>query len=195
MRNLFVSELRFAERRYFANLGRKLLVSNTEPHHWWQLAKTVCGWSLPRRLPALSSGSSLLTEPYAKACTLNNHFQQQCSAAAPAKFSDICQFQPKTRALFNFDTILPASVVKKLHALPIWKSCGHDGITNRLLKLTADQIASHITRLFNRSLEEGTFPATWKEALVNPVPKPNKDRSLPPSYHPVALLCFLSKVL
>ena len=119
MRNLFVSELRFAERRYFANLGRKLLVSSTEPHRWWQLAKTACGWSMPRRLPALSSGSSLFTEPYAKACTLTNHFQQQCSVAAPAKFSNVCQSQPKTRALFNFDTISPASVVKKLHALPI----------------------------------------------------------------------------
>ena len=150
---------------------------------------------MPRHLPALSSGSSLLTKPYAKACTLNNHFQQQCSAAAPAKFSDVCQSQPKTRALFYFDTISPASVVKKLHALPIWKSCGHDGITYRLLKLTDDQIASHITSLFNRLLEEGTFPATWKEAVVNPVPKPDKDPSLPSSYRPVALLCSLSKVL
>ena len=104
-------------------------------------------------------------------------------------------FNPRQGHCSNLTLSCLLLLSKKLHALPIWKSCGHDGITNRLLKLTADQIASHITSLFNRSLEEGTFPATWKEAVVNPVPKPNKDSSLPSSYRPVALLCSLSKVL
>ena len=49
--------------------------------------------------------------------------------------------------------------------------------------------------MFNRSLEEGKFPAAWKDAVVTPVPKSSKDASLPSSYRPIALLSSLSKVL
>lgn len=194
-RNLFVSELRAAEQRYFLNLGRKLHARSTDPHSWWQQAKSACGWSTPRSLPALSSGSSLLTEPYAKACILNDHFQQQCSAANPADFNHVCQLQPKPGVQFNFSNISPASVAKKLRGLPSWKSCGRDGVTNMLLKLTADQVSSQLANLFNRSLAEGLFPSGWKEAVVTPVPKDGKDLSLPSSYRPIALLSSLSKVL
>ena len=65
-RNLFVSELRTAQRRYFANLGQRLCSPTVDPRQWWNLAKKACGWSMPRNLPALSVGSTLVTEPFAK---------------------------------------------------------------------------------------------------------------------------------
>ena len=142
----------------------------------------------------MSSGTSLLTDPYEKACILNDHLGQQCSATAPADFADVCQLPSAAGPQFNFANISPADVTKKLCGLASGKSCGPDGITNMLLKLAAGSISDSISSLFNHSLAEGVFPATWKTAVISPVPKEGKDFSFPTSYR-IALLCSLSKVL
>ena len=196
-RNLFVSELRAAERRYYSDLGFRLVSTGMNPRRWWLLAKSACGWSSPRCLPALSAGNTVVSEPAAKASLLNCHFQRQCSASGPAHPSLLYQFDssPVSGPCFSFDEICPVAVAKALHSLDGWKSSGPDGISNMLLKLSADEVSSPLTAIFNRSLAEGIFPDMWKEASVSPVPKEGKDSSLPESYRPISLLSCPSKVL
>ena len=81
-----------------------------------------------------------------------------------------------------------------LRKLNRWKASGVDGITNRLLKLCAKHIDVPLAHVFNLSLRSGRFPATWKQARVQPVFKQKGDRSSPGSYRPIALLCSVSKV-
>ena len=55
-------------------------------------------------------------------------------------------------------------------------------------------IAPFLTRLFNTSLANGVFPPAWKKARIIslkkvPVPSSTSD------FWPIALLCFLAKVL
>ncbi len=53
-----------------------------------------------------------------------------------------------------------------------------------------------VTRLFQRCLEEGYHPSVFKNATLCALPKPGKrPRSLPQSYHLIALLSCLGKVL
>ena len=66
--------------------------------------------------------------------------------------------------------------------------------TNHLLKLCAKHIDVPLAHVFNLSLRSGRFPATWKQARVQPVFKQKGDRSSPGSYRPIALLCSVSKV-
>lgn len=197
VRNLFVSELRASQKRYFLDLGFQLTSRRTNPRRWWSLAKRACGWSVPRCLPAILMGDSVVTEPFAKACCLNSQFQKQCSAceqAQPALLRQLLSVYT-SGPCFTFQEISSAAVASAIRHLSNWKSCGLDGITNMLLKLAADEVCTPLSMLFNRSLDAGIFPDVWKEAIVTPVPKEGKDYSTPESYRPIALLSCPSKVL
>jgi len=50
-------------------------------------------------------------------------------------------------------------------------------------------------KLFNKSLETGTFPSVWKKACVTPIFKRKGSSSDPTNYRPISLLPCLSKVL
>ena len=139
VRNLFVAELRAAKKRYFSSLGRTLLSSALNPQRWWKLAKQACGWSLPRRIPALTVDNNLVISKCEQAVVFNNRFQQKCLAfppATPLKFA-----APSFSGLLKFRLVIPLEVFNSLVRLPGGKSCGQDKITNELLKLAAPSIA------------------------------------------------------
>lgn len=189
MRNLFVAELRAAERRYFSKLGNCLLSCKTSPSRWWRLAKSACGWSVHSQIPALQSEGSLALSPSEKAQVLNSHFQSQCSAFPESSSLPLCP-----DAKFHFTSITPEDVGRVIHGLPSRKSPGSDTVTNELLKLTCSSISETLCSLFNKSLSEGIFPENWKQAIICPVLKNGKDSTHPASYRPVALLSSISKV-
>ena len=65
-----------------------------------------------------------------------------------------------------------------------------------VLKRIADLIAPCISELFNRSLENGHFPAGFKEAFITPVMKKSGlDPTEAGSYRPISNLSVLSKLL
>ena len=74
------------------------------------------------------------------------------------------------------------------------KSCLLDPIPTFLFKDCLDILLPSITKLVNYSLIEGSFPSTFKKAVVTPLIKkislPRKDLK---NYRPVSGLCFLSK--
>ena len=73
-------------------------------------------------------------------------------------------------------SLSPYEVVAALRSLHVSKASGPDGISARLLKETAEQIAPSLTLLYNQSLETGEFPGAWKLANIVPIyKKGNKD--------------------
>ena len=59
-----------------------------------------------------------------------------------------------------------------------------------------DVVASYITHIFNLSLVEGHFSASWKHAIVTPLlKKAGMDDSNVSSYRPVSNLPHISKIL
>ena len=61
-----------------------------------------------------------------------------------------------------------------------------------MLKTTATSIAPGIAKLFNKSIQSGTFPEAWKNSSIVPIPK-GKHTSLS-NYRPISLLPILSKL-
>ena len=192
IRNLFVSELRAAERRYFASLGNDL-ASTQNAQRWWRIAKKACGWSAPRQMSVLSVNDTLITSPLEQASVLNVQFSKQCSAS-PLAEPPLCRHQLGTDD-YKFEQVSAESVLAKLAHLPSGKSCGPDLVTCELLKLAGASVSNSLTALFNCSISDGVFPDTWKEATIAPCLKDGKDAAQPGSYRPIALLSCTAKVL
>ncbi|XP_048579037.1 uncharacterized protein LOC125560748 [Nematostella vectensis] len=77
--------------------------------------------------------------------------------------------------------------------LDVTKATGPDGISARLLKETAPEIAPSLCKLFNKSLSLGA-PHEWNEANVVPVFKKGK-AEFTENYRLISLLSLVSKVL
>ena len=76
------------------------------------------------------------------------------------------------------------------------KSCSLDPIPTFLLKDCLDILLSSITKLVNHYLIEGSFPNSFKKAVVTPlIKKASLPRDNLKNYRPVSGLCFLSKLV
>ena len=62
-----------------------------------------------------------------------------------------------------------------------------------MLKPVSKAVAKPLSILFNRSLNEGVYPDTWKVANVTPIFKKG-DKSLASNYRPVSLLSCCCKL-
>ena len=90
---------------------------------------------------------------------LNNFFKKSFNnSLPPLSFSDLDDLNIPNEQ--DIDDILCAvdEVQHLLKSLDISKSNGPDGISARMLKETASNIAPSVTRLFNLVFETGSFP-------------------------------------
>ena len=90
----------------------------------------------------------------------------------------------------NIDT---EAVLDILKILKIGKASGADKISHQMLKYTANSVARPLTILFNKCLECGIFPQTWKKAIVMPLYKKD-EKHFPSNYRPISLLSCVGKV-
>ena len=197
VRNLYVAELRFAERRFFARQCSKLSSKDAvrDTHRWWKTAKSVCGIKAFRSIPTLVENGTPTSSPLEKSELLNAFFAEQCTTllASPSRSSPPI-IAPAVDRTFSFRLLNDEDVLKKLMSLNVWKSAGLDRISNRVLKECAEIFTSPLTQIFNLSLKSGTFPSQWKKGLVCPVYKNKGSRSDVKCYRPITLLPCTSKV-
>ena len=85
-------------------------------------------------------------------------------------------------------------IAKLIDPLPNKTSKGYDEISNVLLKKLNPTICTPLEIVFNKSLEEGSFPKDMKLANVVPLFK-GKERYLVNNYRPISLLVTISKIL
>ena len=78
--------------------------------------------------------------------------------------------------------------------LPNKRSSGYYNISNLLLKSLSTQISVPLEIIFNKLIEEGTFPTNMKKADIVPLYK-SKDKQECSNYRPISLLITLSKLL
>ena len=71
---------------------------------------------------------------------------------------------------------------------------GEDGIPQSVISKALPFIGPHVVKLFNASFSQGIFPETWRRARPLTLKKVSVPFT-PSDFRPIALLCFLSKVL
>ncbi len=90
-------------------------------------------------------------------------------------------------------TLSEDEVQRELKRVNVRKAAGSDGITGRVLRSCADQLAGLFTSIFNESLATSVVPTSFKKYVIIPVPKNSKPSCLN-DYRPVALTSTVMKV-
>jgi hypothetical protein len=91
-------------------------------------------------------------------------------------------------------TISSQDVKDVLQIINTNKATGPDGINPTLLKQASSVLADPLSKLFNLSLQQSTFPEKWKTANVIPVYKKGS-KELVSNYRPISLLSVLGKTM
>lgn len=89
---------------------------------------------------------------------------------------------------FSYD-----DVVRELKTLSPRKSPGSDGIPSLVYSTLANYIAIPLTQLFQASIQQRSFPDSWKYGITVPVPKTSPPDIL--KLRPITLLPVPSKIL
>ena len=81
-----------------------------------------------------------------------------------------------------------------LTSLDINKACGFDNFNPKIFRYCTSSLLQIICHLFSTSILSSTIPIDWCTHCIVPVFK-SGDKSSVCNYHPISLLCILSKVL
>jgi hypothetical protein len=133
---------------------------------------------------------------------LSSYFETASSSANYAPTFLVTKVREESRYL-NFTTRIaepynaPFSMDELLSALKRTRdtSPGPDAIHNQMLRHLPPSALSFLLSMYNRIWIEGSFPSGWGEAIVVPILKAGKDRSLPTSYRPICLTSCVCKLL
>ena len=106
---------------------------------------------------------------------------------------DLLDMEYKTDEILHEINIDTEAVLDILKILKIGEASGADKIGHQMLKYTANSVARPLTILFNKCLECGIFPQTWKKAFVMPLYKKD-EKHFPSNYRPISLLSCVGKV-
>ena len=144
------------------------------PHKWWStLTSAVFGSS--SSLPLLvSEGGGLVCELDDKADQLSDHFDSKQSRDAVDE-PLTCHPSPSITT-FAFRS---REVRRLLVDLNTYGGTDPCCMVPHFLKTTADVMASCLSAVFRRLVRLGSFPACWRQANVNPIPKGPQSFILP----------------
>ncbi len=151
----------------------------------WQGLRTICAFG--------NKSSAVVSADPSLAKELNTFYGRfDCnggSVALPSSASGSSRQRSENHAI----TVTEDEVRRALKGVNIWKAAGPDGITGRVLRSCADQLAGLFTSIFNESLATSVVPTSFKKSIIIPVPKNNKPSCLN-DYRPVALTSIVMKV-
>ena len=96
--------------------------------------------------------------------------------------------------LLNNINITKDDVYELLTTLDPNKSAGDDEIHPRILRECADELTAPLCMLFNKSIDSGSVPLSWKLATITPLHK-SDERDNAENYRPISLTSQVVKLL
>ena len=134
-----------------------------------------------------------LAETFKKQSSLDNHNEDFAKAKEKAEknelnFKSPCNNNESYNRKFSLKE-LRKSIKKGKNSTE-----GADKIHYEILK-HLPSCTLEVLKIINNIWIEGTFPEAWRHAIIIPLPKPNKDHSIPSSYRPISLTSCLCKTM
>ena len=89
--------------------------------------------------------------------------------------------------------ITPVEIMKSIKKLKNKKASGLDNVSNEMIKYSQHAMLPVLTKLFNNLLLSGTYPRTWCQAYIVPIPK-GTDTTLMSNFRGLTILSSLAKL-
>ena len=178
--------LRLSKRLYFE---RKLFESSKNMKERWDAIRTLINRSNKK-----NSNCPIKTE------ILGKHFSTIAEKLNSSLSNVECKVLKSKNANendlnFTFNNVDAHTVYNVINKQNIKKGPGPDGIPVRILKVTANVIAPHLSIIFNECLNEGTYPNIFKISQCKPIFKGGDlDPEDPISYRPISILNAVNKI-
>ncbi len=170
--------VRAAKCRYRERIESRFQLNDSR--RMWQGLKTIC--SSGNNSSAEVRADPLLAE---ELNTFYGRFECNGGTTLPISTSGSSRQSSDDHVI----TLSEDEVRRELKRVNVRKAAGPDGITGRVLRSCADQLAS----IFNESLATSVVPTSFKKSVIIPVPKNSKPSCLN-DYCPVALTSTGMKV-
>ena len=125
--------------------------------------------------------------------TVGKHYAKKIgNPLIPLK--DYLSKMPRNTKSIYFTPVTESEIMTIIDRLQNKNSHGHDGLSNKFIKIIKTALCQPLCILFNTSLESGIFPELYKKSDVFPLFKSKKKIHVT-NYHPISLLPVISKVL
>ena len=161
---------------------------------YWSIVRSVCGNKIKGPVSTIVDGDHTYSTDKEKAELFSTFFASQSTLPPPPPDFILPEFHYITDSRLTDVVFHPDDAKKVLLNLNCNKATGPDGVSNKLLKSTATSMAEPFSLLFSKSMENATFPDSWKEANLTPVPKSSL-LNIKTNFRPISLLACLSKVM
>lgn len=122
-----------------------------------------------------------------------NLFARQFSSVYSHDSGDVTEGHTLVYNVLSKIQFTEREVLNKLKKLDTLKGSGPDSIPPIFVLRCCHLLALPLTLIFNRSLDDGTFPDVWKIARIVPVLKKNDPTDVK-NYRPISLLSCIPKV-
>ena len=133
------------------------------PKRFWSFVKC---FKQSNGLSVLKHGGVQVADDIGKANLLNKTFASKFSDPAATHLPDI----PFSISSTLSDFAMSEEPVRRLlQQLVVGKACGPDGLSARILRECAKELAVPLSKLFQKSLRDGMFPEQWAEANIVPI--------------------------
>ena len=156
---------------------------------FWTFVKSLKSSS--RASPALEYNGTVIRGDVERADCFNKCFVKTFSDPRVDDYPEATDLGAPGVAAFD---VPPGRVAQLLRGLSSYKACGPDGLSARILRECAGELAVPLDIICRLSVRSGVFPSVWKQANVVPVHKKGP-KNLPENYRPVSLLAICSKIL
>ena len=193
IRNDTTTLIRSSKQQFYDTLAAKLKSENLSPRDWWATLKSFITTDSNSDIPPIEINGQTYTDDYEKANILNDYFQRQTILdESNVRLPDLPP--PTYNTTLNIIVITDLEVKSALQTLKTGKASGPNGLSNRILRELSSELSHPLCCLFNKSLQSGIVPASYKEANVCPIHKKG-DRSNVCNYRPISLLNSENKVM
>ena len=133
-----------------------------------------------------------LADNYVKQSSVENHNEEFKRTKSQEEKKDL-NFKSNNKETYNRKFTLKdlrKSIKKAKNSTE-----GPDKIHYELLKHLPAHALQLLLDIYNNIWANGPFPEAWKNATIIPIPKPDKDLSIPSSYRPISLTSCLCKTM
>ena len=177
VQNLTNTLIRGAKQQYYNDLGNKLSDPQTGQKNFWNAFKKNSKKKKNTNIPPIIENDIYISNFQQKAPIFNDYFSDQCKIHDNG--SVLPEFSLRTDASishFDINITYVTDIIKKLNAN---KAHGCDEISVAMLQLCPNEIAIPLSMIFQKCINTGMFPDSWKYANVQPIHKkksPSKNK-------------------